>query len=341
MATTNNKIQLANGTVLLDLTSDTVTAETLLRGYTAHDASGALITGTYEGGGGVVVVETPDSHGGTIVEITGEEIRLQAKGPITPTETAQTIESDSGYTGLSRVSLAAIAGNYVGSGVTRRTSTDLIVNGATVQVPGGYYATTASKSVASGTAGTPTATKSAVNNHAITVTPSVTNVAGYISGGTVNGNAVSVAASELVSGNRAITENGTNIDVTNYATVSVDVAGSTGKNVQAYRGYATVTATSYTATTVSITVAKTGTYNVSWMGYRNTNSGTSGSQLYRTRNGSATAIGSASTTFVNTYGHSVSLTNQSFQEGDILVVRARARSTSYVMAVGNLIIEEV
>ena len=35
------------GTVKLDLSSDTVTPGTLLEGYTAHDASGAPITGTY------------------------------------------------------------------------------------------------------------------------------------------------------------------------------------------------------------------------------------------------------------------------------------------------------
>lgn len=113
--------------------------------------------------------------------------------------------------------------------------------------------------------------------------------------------------------------------------------GGSSKNVQAYRGYDTVNTTSYTATDVTLTVAKTGTYNVSWMGYRNTNSGTNGSQLYV--NGASR--GSAVTTFVNTYGQSASLTNQSLNQGDVLVVRARARSTSYVMGVGNLIIEEV
>lgn len=141
-------------------------------------------------------------------------------------------------------------------------------------------------------------------------------------------------AADIASGKTAYV-NGTKL------TGTASGGGGTEKNVQAYRGYATVSSTSYTATAVSLEVSKTGTYNVSWMGYRNTNSGTSGSQLYRTRNGTATAIGSASTTFVNTYGHSVSMTNQSFQEGDILTVRARARSTSYVMGVGNLIIEEV
>ncbi len=43
----NNKVQLADGRVLIDLTSDTVTADKLLSGATAHDASGAIITGTY------------------------------------------------------------------------------------------------------------------------------------------------------------------------------------------------------------------------------------------------------------------------------------------------------
>lgn len=43
---TVNKVALANGTVLIDLTSDTVTAGSVLAGVTAHDKSGAKITGT-------------------------------------------------------------------------------------------------------------------------------------------------------------------------------------------------------------------------------------------------------------------------------------------------------
>ena len=42
----NNKVVLADGTVLIDLTGDTVTAAKLLYGYTAHGADGAPITGT-------------------------------------------------------------------------------------------------------------------------------------------------------------------------------------------------------------------------------------------------------------------------------------------------------
>lgn len=46
-----NKV-IVNGEVILDLTGDTVTADKLTEGYTAHDASGAVITGTMTAGSG-------------------------------------------------------------------------------------------------------------------------------------------------------------------------------------------------------------------------------------------------------------------------------------------------
>lgn len=152
--------------------------------------------------------------------------------------------------------------------------------------------------------------------------------------------AVTVAAipSQYIvpSGSQTLTEN-KDYDVTSLASVTVNVPSSGGgMNVQGYLGYASVTATSYTATAVKLTVAKTGTYKVSWMGWRSTNSGTSGSQLYINNS----AYGSANTTFTNTYGQSVTLNGVNLTAGQEIVVRARARSTSYVMAVGNLIIEQ-
>ena len=45
----NNKVQLSDGTVLLDLTGDTVTPEKLAEGVTAHDAAGNRIVGTAVG----------------------------------------------------------------------------------------------------------------------------------------------------------------------------------------------------------------------------------------------------------------------------------------------------
>ena len=41
-----NKVELADGTTLIDLTSYTVVASKIVSGYTAHDASGTLITGS-------------------------------------------------------------------------------------------------------------------------------------------------------------------------------------------------------------------------------------------------------------------------------------------------------
>jgi len=109
---------------------------------------------------------------------------------------------------------------------TARSSSDLTASGGTVTVPAGLYSEQATKSVASGSAGTPTATKGAVSNHSVSITPKVTNTAGYISGGQKTGSAVTVAASELVSGSETKTANGT-YDVTNLASVTINVSSLT------------------------------------------------------------------------------------------------------------------
>lgn len=131
----------------------------------------------------------------------------------------------SGYTGHD-----ATGAPFTGS-IATKTSSDLTASGATVTAPAGYYESSSSKTVASGTEGTPTASKGTVSNHSVTVTPSVTNSAGYITGGTKTGTGVSVSASELVSGSQTITQNGT-VDVTNLASVTVAVEGGGGSAVQ-------------------------------------------------------------------------------------------------------------
>lgn len=157
---------------------------------------------------------------------------------VTPTESQQLIMEDGEYLEGGDIYVGAISSTYVGSGINRRSSTNLTVNGATVTAPAGYYETSASKSVASGTEGTPTATKGTVSNHAVSVTPSVTNSAGYISGGTKTGTAVSVSASELVSGTYNVTSSGTK-DVTNYASADVPALTlPTSASSSATSGYA-------------------------------------------------------------------------------------------------------
>lgn len=107
-----------------------------------------------------------------------------------------------------------------------RDASDMTVSGDTVTAPAGYYASAATKTVASGTAGTPTASKGTVSNHQVSVTPSVTNTSGYITGSTKTGTAVTVTASELVSGSETKSANGT-YDVTNLASLVVAVPFST------------------------------------------------------------------------------------------------------------------
>ena len=98
--------------------------------------------------------------------------------------------------------------------------------------PGFLLSSVTVNAMPSGTAGTPSAVKSSVANHSVTVTPSVTNTTGYITGGTLTGTPATVSASELVSGTLSITDNGTGIDVTNYASVDVDVSGGGGVVLQ-------------------------------------------------------------------------------------------------------------
>lgn len=166
---------------------------------------------------------------------------------VTPSESEQTKTPDSGYVGFSSVTVSPISKTHVGSNVPKKTSTDLTASGATVTVPSGYYSSQATKSVASGTAGTPSATKGTVSNHTISITPTVTNTTGYITGSTKTGTAVTVSASELVSGSETKTMNGT-YDVTNLAELVVALDNGLPTGIQAI-DYGTITVSSAFTTT--------------------------------------------------------------------------------------------
>lgn len=190
--------------------------------------------------------------------------------------------------------------------------------------------------VAEGTAGTPTATKGTVSNHSVSVTPSVSNSEGWIGNGTKTGTAVSVSASELVSGNLPITQNGNNIDVTNYQTVSVNVSGGSSKNAQAHQSTTRATSSSYTSVN-SFTCSKAGTYTVFWSTMRSSTSGTSGSQLYI----NGTAYGTADTTTWSNHVQNKMVTGVTIGLNQTVAVYARSRGSNYYAYVPLItIIEE-
>lgn len=181
------------------------------------------------GGGSVVVWDELDVHGGTIRHIEADTVYGLEQGSATPSTSQQTVNPSSGkyfssfvvgaipseYKDTSDANATAsdiragksgyVDGVKVPGNLAERDGDDLTASGDTVTVPAGIYDAQATKKVAAGTEGTPSATKGTVSNHSVTVTPSVTNTAGYISGGTKNGTAVTVTASELISFNTIYT----------------------------------------------------------------------------------------------------------------------------------------
>ena len=94
-----NKV-VYDGTTLVDLTADTVTVNVMLAGYTAHDASGAPITGA------VASMSLPTSASSTA---SGTQ-----KAEITPTASAQYVNIPTGYNSSSaNYKVGAIPSQYI------------------------------------------------------------------------------------------------------------------------------------------------------------------------------------------------------------------------------------
>lgn len=124
---------------------------------------------------------------------------------------------------------------YTGT-AAENDSSDLTVSGATVTVPAGYYASQASKAVASGSATAPatisgtsatvsTGTNALTLSKTVSVTPSVT--AGYVSAGTAGNSAVTLTASVTTKAAATITPGTSNQTIASgtYLTGTQTIAG--------------------------------------------------------------------------------------------------------------------
>ena len=196
---------------------------------------------------------------------------------ITPTESQQTIGGQN-YMLEGAITVSAISSNYIGSGITTRSSSDLTASGATVTVPAGYYSSQATKSVTTMTLPT-SATSSATSGYTskatisrstsdqyINIAPGYNSAGGYYKISAVANGSVTAPAS--ISGSSATVSTGTNtltltktVSVTPSVTTAGYISSGTAGNasVSLTASVTTKGTTTYATSTTDVTIAS-GTY---------------------------------------------------------------------------------
>ena len=275
----NHEGQVISGTMANNGTwnrtlSDSTTSVTIPAGY--HSGSGKVNISTVAipnptisvSAAGVITASgtwtkgytTNNSYSNT------KTLTTQAAKTVSPTESEQTAVAANTYT-TGIVKVGAISSTYVGSGIASKDSTNLTVSGATVTAPAGYYAESASKSVATMTLPT-SASSSATSGYTgkatigrstsaqyINIPPGYNSAGGYYTISAVaNG---SVTAPSSISGTTATLSTGTNT-ITLTKTVSVTPNVTTAGYISS--GTAGNSSVSLTA---NVTTKAAATYNVS------------------------------------------------------------------------------
>ena len=317
-----NKV-IYNGNTLIDLTDTTAVSSDVAQGKYFYGANGQKIVGVAVDGSVLVVNASWDVTDEILKfdEDDGGSTSLQTKAvSYTPGESQQTVAvtADSGYDGLSEVdvTVSAIPSNYVGSGITQRSSSDLTASGATVTVPAGYYSSQASKAVTSGSATAPatisgtsatvsTGTNTLTLSKTVSVTPSVT--AGYVSAGTAGNSSVSLTASVTTQGAQTIYPSTTDQTISSgrYLTGTQTIKGVSQTNLTADN--------IKSGTTVTISNGSTNIWSV--LGTYTGSGGGSGLTLLKT-----TSLGSLQTSSTAASDTGKSMTVTGYNDYDVLIV---------------------
>ena len=184
---------------------------------------------------------------------------------------------------------------------------------------------------------------SSVNNQNKSVSPSgsqqvVTPDSGYSGLGQVTIGAASLQ-NKTVNANGIVTPDagyyGLGQVTVNVAEGITLVPTAGDKPVLENDGIARIAATALTTTDIAITIPVAGTYRLKWTAFRSSTSGTNSTRLYRTRNGTTSAIGTEITTWTDNYFQSNQL-DIDCNAGDVITVYARSRGINYYVCAGNL-----
>ena len=226
-----NKVQLADGTSLIDLSTDTAQASDVAAGKYFHLPTGERVEGTASGGttwttlqdGNLWITSSSPNYilitNYTTPFASGETYRVTWGSDTFICET----KSDGGqsYDGYFIGNPGVVGGTDDGSGATffiyRDQATRAV--GATTDASGSKYVKI-EKQVSSGGGNYQTKTGITPTTSSQTITPDT----GYDALESVQVNAIP-SQYIIPTGNKAITANGSNIDVAAFATVSVAVSG--------------------------------------------------------------------------------------------------------------------
>ena len=222
-----NRVELADGTSLIDISDTTAAAADVMQGKFFYSADGSKTAGTAEPGVDCPIFtiaydEQTGEPSASCNKTFAECVAYRNQG----TNFAIVYDDDVHESATVSISSASTHIDYsigepvvwgkivynsngnielVDDPIPWRDSTDLTASGATVTAPAGYYASNATKTVASGTVTAPssisgtsatvsTGTNTLTLTKTVSVTPSVTT-AGYVSSGTAGDSSVSLTAS--------------------------------------------------------------------------------------------------------------------------------------------------